>query len=282
MLILGALLVISPFFFMIITSFKSFNELAGGNKLWPRHWTAEAYKVLFAIAKSDGNPIWRYFLNSLWTTLCLALVQMFFSAMGGFALYYYNTWVGKVVMWILTALMAIPFESLLLGRFIFNSNLGWQNTPFALIWPFVGNVFTIYQFRSTFYRIGANTKKAALADGMNSNEFFWTIALPAILPSIITSFILCFITSWNSTLWPVLILQPNSKWATIPVLLYKINTIDPITLVNSYGKVAHIDQVVSTVNLKMATTTLSIAPIFVLFIGLNRQLMKGILKEWKK
>ncbi|ATG97150.1 carbohydrate ABC transporter permease [Mesoplasma lactucae] len=280
-LALVALVILLPMLYMVFNSFKSFEELGTSRGFFPKTWDTKAYEVLFKLTKENNSiPTWQYFTNSLWITTIMMIGQTIMCALAGFGLYYWRTKFNVVIEVLFMAIMTIPGEALLLGRFIQNTELGWQNMALALIVPFLGNVYGIYQFRSMFYRLSRNTKRAAIADGMKPGAYFWMIAIPAIMPAIVTNFITGFITAWNAVLWPILVLEPGSKYATVPVLMYYINTMTADQL-NKMQLVPNLNGGVNLINLKMATATLSVAPLFVGFVLLNKPLMKGILKQWK-
>ncbi|ATG97155.1 carbohydrate ABC transporter permease [Mesoplasma lactucae] len=274
--------ILLPLIYMVLNSFKSFEELGTSNNFLPKTWNTDAYKTLFKITSEKNNiPTWQYFTNSLWITTVMMIFQTLICALAGFGLYYWKTKFNTFVQCLFAAVMTIPAEALLLGRFMQNTALGWQNSALALILPFIGNVYGIYQFRSMFYRLTPNTKRAAMVDGMTPGEYFWTIAIPAIVPAILTNFMVQFITAWNAVLWPILVMEPGSKFATVPVLMYYINTLSSDQLAKM-GFGIKVNAGVNLVNLKMATATLSMAPIFVGFVIFNRPLMKGVLKQWTK
>lgn len=268
--------IIFPFYWMITTSFKPFSDVDPTVKetFWPKHWTVDAYKKLFQYVSASGQTehvsVGLFFGNSIYIALISTICEMVVSLLGGFAIYNWKTKFNKAFMIFMFALIMVPGEAMLLGRFIFAIQLGWKDSVFALVVPFIGNVYTVYLFSSAFSAMSPDLKKAAKIDGLSTFKFFWKIAIPAIKSAIVTSIIISFISAWNSTLWPVMIMTNNSKHATIPMLLYGMLSITGADISQDLASIQN------PINFKMAASVISIVPILAIFIVFNRPIIKGL------
>lgn len=280
-LIIMFLIMIFPFYWMLITSFKSYSEVDPNIKrsfwelMWPESWSLNTYKDMFNFVNltSSNKDITfsRFFFNSFFIAILSTLVQLSVSIVGGFAIYNWRTKFNSVFMIIMFSIMMVPGEAMLLGRYTLMVQLGWMNTLMALIVPFIGNVFTMYLMSNAFYALNKDLKRAAKIDGLNSMQYFIKIALPAISATIITSFIISFIESWNSVLWPVTIMRDDTVWKTIPMMLYKMMGVT--------GQEQEINIGYNPMNMKMAASFIAILPMLVVFIVFNKWIINGLSKK---
>ncbi|AAT75382.1 sn-glycerol-3-phosphate ABC transporter permease component [Mesoplasma florum L1] len=277
-LIIMLIAMIFPFYWMLITSFKPYSEVDTGvmESLWPKHWTLQAYKDMFTFVNNSGGresiPFSRFFFNSLFIALVSTLVQLSVSVIGGFAIYNWRTKFNSLFMIIMFSIMMVPGEAMLLGRYWIAVQMQWRDTLFALIVPFIGNVFTIYLMSNAFYGLNRDLKRAAKVDGLSSFQYFMKIALPAVSATILTSFIISFIESWNSVLWPITVIDNQSgQWRTIPMLLY--------SLMNVSGMTSEEFPIADPINVKMAASILAILPMIIVFIVFNKWIINGLTKR---
>ncbi|ATZ17627.1 carbohydrate ABC transporter permease [Mesoplasma melaleucae] len=276
-LLIVGIIILCPFYWMIITSFKTYPEVAPGidQTIWPKVWSLQAYKDTLKVVKNmaDLNDlnISRFFINSVVVALLSTLLQLFVSLLGGFAIYNWKTRFNSVFLIIIFSIMMVPGEALLMGRFVLISRMGWANTGLALIVPFIGNVFTIYLVANAFSALGSDLRKASKIDGLSNFQYFFKIATPAISATLVTAFITGLITSWNSILWPITIIDQNGTWTTIPMLLYKFLNITGQEVGNNAPN--------DPINVKMAACLICILPMIVLFVVFNRPIINGLTKR---
>ncbi|WP_026389560.1 carbohydrate ABC transporter permease [[Acholeplasma] multilocale] len=272
-----AIIILFPLYWMVITSFKTFADVNPtlNETLWPKHWSLEAYTTMFTYMTESGKasiPVSRFLTNSFSVAGLSAITQMTVSLIGGFALYNWKTKLNPFFMVIMFSLMMIPGESLLLGKYIFAIDLGWENSMLALIVPFIGNAFTIYLISNAFSSLSPDLKRAAKVDGLSTFSFFIRIAIPGIASTIATSMIIAFIQSWNSVLWPITIMDQDSTMATIPMMLYG--------MINITGEAikdfVEVPFAYDPINMKMAASVISILPIFIVFVVFNKWIIKGL------
>ncbi|ASZ08787.1 hypothetical protein CK556_00190 [Mesoplasma chauliocola] len=280
-LILMFIVMIFPFYWMLVTSFKSNAEIDPSAQqsffkmLWPESWNLSVYReMLDFISLTSSNQdvtFTRLFVNSFFIATISTLVQLGVSIVGGFAIYNWRTKFNSVFMIIMFSIMMVPGEAMLLGRYTIMIQMGWGNTLAALIVPFIGNVFTMYLMSNAFYSLNKDLKRAAKMDGLNSMQYFLKIALPAISATIITSFIISFIESWNSVLWPVTIMRDDTPWKTIPMMLYRMMQVSGIEPEIAIGY--------NPINMKMAASFLAILPMIIMFIVFNKWIINGLSKR---
>ncbi|AGY41099.1 sn-glycerol-3-phosphate ABC transporter permease component [Mesoplasma florum W37] len=280
-LIVMFVIMIFPFYWMLITSFKSYSEVDPSIKrgfwemMWPESWSLQVYRDMFEFVNTTSSnkdiTFSRFFFNSFFIAILSTGIQLIVSIIGGFAIYNWRTKFNSVFMIIMFSIMMVPGEAMLLGRYTLMVQLGWMNTLMALIVPFIGNVFTMYLMSNAFYALNKDLKRAAKMDGLNSMQYFLKIALPAISATIITSFIISFIESWNSVLWPITVMRDDTVWKTIPMMLYKMMQVSGIEPEIGIGY--------NPMNMKMAASFIAILPMLVVFIVFNKWIINGLSKR---
>lgn len=200
----------------------------------------------------------RFMMNSFFVTGATVLLQLFFSALGGFALAKYE-FVGKrPIMIIMLATLMIPGPVLMapLYELIFHFKL--IDTHAGLIVPGLVSVFGMFLFRQSMLAIPDDLLQAGRIDGCSEFGLFWNVALPVSRPMIGAFCLIAFMGTWNSFLWPQIILQ-NSDNFTLPIGLRQMIGVYQ----EDYGAL-------------MAGTLLSILPIVALFFTLQREFIAGL------
>ena len=156
------------------------------------------------------------------------------------------------------ATMMIPGEVLLVPNFITVTKLGWIDTYYALIVPWIVSVFAIFLIRQHFLTLPSELRDAAYLDGCSHWRFLWTIVAPLSKPVIVTGALLKFVGSWNAFLW-VLIVTNKDQYRTLPVGLQNFSS-----------------EVGTVYNQLMAAATFSILPILILFLFTQKYFIRGI------
>lgn len=270
--------VLFPFYWMISVAFRTPEEIREGEtgflSIWPKEWSWGAFKFLFnnpALKKGTNISITRAIMVSCFVCILSIISQITISLLCGFGLSYVKTRFNEIFIILLLATIMIPSEALLLGQYLLISKINLRDTFPALFVPFIGNAFTIFMFVNAFKQIDDSIIKSAKIDGLSSWKFFWKIAIPSIKSTIITAILISLISTWNSILWPQMIIQQEKKYFTIPMILWNIinSTGDPNSIWN-YGD--NLDPQ----NLKMAASIISILPMFLIFIFTKKYLVVGI------
>jgi multiple sugar transport system permease protein len=218
-LILGALVSILPFVYMVLTSFKSYGAVINNN-LWP--WPpfgTEAPQLsnipaaiqAIGFDRQLGTPlIVRYFLNSLLVTGGIVLGTLVTSVLAAYALARLEL-PGKNLLFIaVLAVIMVPEDATLVPKVVLMYNLHWYNTYWALIVPFTVNVVAIFLLRQFFMQIPKDLFEAAVMDGMGHLRYLWSIVVPLSRPAVLTVALLNFIWSWDSFKWPLLVTRDTN------------------------------------------------------------------------
>ncbi len=267
-LIVMVIVVAFPFYWMLITSFKTDGELDPTKvpTIWPRIWTIASYQDLLG---SNSLNVGRFIFNSFLVAFLSTILKLVICSIAAFALSYYNSRFREFFFVIMLATMMIPGEAIIIGQLIFVLQVNWDESLAALVIPFVASVFTIYMLRQAFESIPQSIYNTAKVDGASTFKIFFTIALPLIKPTLWKSGIISFIASWNSVLWPTIVLDADSRWATIPMLLWQLTKITGNDQLNT-------TTLMDPQNLKMAGAIMTIAPMFILDIIAKKHSIKGI------
>jgi len=203
-------------------------------------------------------PYNRYFINSVFIATASTLLTLFFCSLGGYAFAKYQ-FRGKTILFgILLASMMVPFQVLLVPLFGLMYDIGWLNSYKAIIIPFSVGAFGVFLMRQFIVTIPSELLDAARIDGCSEFGIYYRIVLPIIKPALGALTIYSFLSSWNGYLWPLIILRDEAKY-TLPIGL--------ANLVGIYRQ---------DYGMLMAGTLLSLLPIVILFLAMQREFVQGI------
>jgi multiple sugar transport system permease protein len=197
----GAVLVTFPFFWMLVTAFKTQAEatapvLSVFPKVWQWHNFAETFRAA---------PFARYFVNSFFVGFAVTGCVIVTSLMAGYAFARLD-FPGRLLLFgLVLATMMIPFEVTLIPNFVLIRKLGWYNTYPALIVPWCASAFSIFLMRQAFMGLPPDYFDAAKVDGCGHLRFLVRIAAPLVKPMMVTVGLFAFLGSYNSLLWPLVV-----------------------------------------------------------------------------
>ncbi len=211
------------------------------------------YRKLWSVV-----PYNQYFINSVFIATASTLLTLFFCSLGGFAFAKYQFKGKKVLFGILLASMMIPFQVLLVPLFGLMYNIGWLNSYMAIIIPFSVGAFGVFLMRQFIITIPSELIDAARIDGCSEFGIYYRIILPIIKPALGALTIYSFLGSWNGYLWPLIVLRDEQKY-TLPIGL--------ANLIGTYRQ---------EYGMLMAGTLLSLLPIVILFLAMQREFIQGI------
>ncbi|KAB2333283.1 carbohydrate ABC transporter permease [Cytobacillus depressus] len=254
LLIIGGLLMVLPFVWMISTSLKAPNEVMIMPPKWiPAifHW--DNYTTAWAMA-----PFARYTLNSLLVVIASTLGELITTILAAYAFSRINFYGRDIAFSILLGTMMVPGEVLLIPNFVTLANLGWIDQYEALIIPWLASIFSIFLLRQFFLSIPKELSFAAKMDGCSDFRFLWSIMVPLAKPALITIALLKAIGSWNAFLWP-LIVTSSEQMRTLPVGLTSFST-----------------ESGTMYELLMAASTMIILPMIILYIILQKYIIEGV------
>ncbi len=257
---LGSLLMLLPFLWMVLATFKPSTEIY--TTFFPRTWTAQSYAEMWEDCNRlmQGGII-RGFLNSFLTTVPVVFVQIIVSAFAAYAFAKLKFFGKNVVFLIMLGTMMIPFSVIMLPQAWLYGRMGLTNGPLAIIIPkFFGSITTVFFLRQFFYGIPDSISEAARLDGAGYTRTFLSVLLPLVMPALATQAILSFIGNWNDFLGPLLFVR-DRNWFTLPLLVNRLN--------GSGGSTSFIPRV-------LAASLISLVPIIIVFAAFQKKIIGSI------
>ena len=255
-LALGAVVMVLPFVWMILSSLMSAREVIAR----PITWFPSALRFGNYSALADAIPLGRMYLNSTVVTVAATLGILLTSSLAGYGFAKFR-FPGRDLLFVLVlATLMIPFFVVLIPVFYIVSKLGWVDTYPGLIVPNLVTAFGIFLMRQYMLSLPDELLDAARVDGESEFGIYWRHVLPLSTPALGALGILAFVFHWNNFLWPLVVARSEEMW-TIPVGL------------NSLRVYASSPEVI---NLQMAGAALAIVPVVVLFLLLQRYFIQGI------
>ncbi len=270
-LLIGAVIIMFPFYWMINISFLTNQEIiSAGQKglpMLPTNWQWNNYSDAWNQGASVSGGFFAAFKASVIVSFGSTFIKLFFAMFAAYSFARFDFKFKEPLFTLLLVTMMLPGQALLAGQFQVLVNVfDWQNTMQGLIMPWVASVFTIFMLRNAYEGIPKSVYKAAEVDGCGKIKFFWKIATPMIMPTVITSALLSIIGSWNAYLWP-------SLAASLP----ELRTL-PVWLLN----VVYDPSVLGSQNMQMAGATMTLIPMILLFLIFKRKIMAGVSRSGTK
>jgi len=260
-----ALFMIFPFYWMIITSLKENNEiLATTQTFYPTIVMWSNYVYVFQYFKFG-----EYMLNTIVVAIFSTLGTLITTILAGYAFGRLQFKGREVLFMVFLMTMMIPGEMMVITNYITVASFGWIGTGQtrlqayeAMIVPFWISVFYIYLLRQNIKQIPNELYLSAKVDGKSDWDFLWRVVVPLVSPTLITITILKFMGTWNSYVWPNLVTNDPS-YRLISNGLRGSAFQDPDTGRTSYGY-------------QMAATVLVTVPLFLLFVFFRKYIMRGV------
>ncbi|CDR31534.1 Inner membrane ABC transporter permease protein ycjP [Acholeplasma oculi] len=276
-LVIMALIVIIPFYWMLNVSFQSTDEVLNSLNvsLFPKVFSPRNYiNVFFYTSSSTSINFPRYLLNTGIVAIFSTVGGTIFSILVAFALARLNFKGKELIFTILLATMMIPGEMMVISNFVTVARLGWVDDPgtgsyLAMIVPFMVSIFHIYLLRQTFKQIPNELYYAAKVDGCGDFKYLYKVMMPMAKSSIVTIVILKLMGTWNAYIWPNLVAHEEYR------------------LVTTWLRGSFIDQAESGVgrpllNYQMAATVMVTVPLLLLFIFFRKYIMSGVSRSGVK
>ena len=259
-LVVFALFVILPFYWMIATSLRDSLELESTRiSFFPKYWKFSNYAEA---VKTAGVTIFiGLFKNTLIVGFLTTAGTMVTTVLAAFAFARLNFKGKEVLFSILLATMMIPGEIFVITNYATVSSLGWKNTYTALVLPFIVSVFYIFFLRQTFRQIPNELYLAAKVDGTGDFKYLWKVMIPMAKSTITSILILSMMGTWNAYVWPNLV-AGDDKMLLVSNGLMKIY--------------AATDETKPMVAYQMAAAVLVTLPLLVVFLLLRKQIMNGV------
>ncbi|HNS09976.1 MAG TPA: carbohydrate ABC transporter permease [Candidatus Ozemobacteraceae bacterium] len=162
---------------------------------------------LFAL---KAQPFYRFFLNTIFVTITVTTVSLFFASLAAYAFAFFNFPFKNAMFMMMLGTMMLPQQALLIPNYIFLSKLGWVNTYMALIVPWLASAYSVFFLRQFFLQLPKDLFEAATIDGCTRFQFYYKVVLPLSIPSMVTLGIFSFLANWNSFVWPLIVTNDTS------------------------------------------------------------------------
>jgi len=257
------LIVLFPFYWMIISSLKSYGAYNSEYipKFFAANPTLENYKSAFTTVNLGG-----YFFNTVIFALVTTAIMLVVITLAAFAFARLDFKGKNIVFTIFLSLMMIPNELIIITNFVTITNAGLRNTFTGLILPSITSIFYIYLLKENFEQIPDNLYKAAKVDGTSDFKYLIRVMIPICKPTMITITILKIIECWNSFVWPRLITD-NEKYYLVSNGIQEIRE-------NGFGR--------ENIPAMMAAVVVISVPLIILFFVFRKQIMAGVQKSGTK
>ena len=263
LLSLWAIFVIFPFYWMVMTSFKSYS--AYNSEFIPRLITLAPTMENYFEAFS-AVPLAKYFLNTVLFTLITTAIMLVVTVLAAFAFARLDFPGRDLVFTVFLALMMIPAELVVITNFVTITNWDLRNTFTGLVLPSVTSVFYIYLLREHFAQIPDEMYYAAKTDGTSDLKYLLKVMVPICKPTIVTITILKVIECWNSFVWPRLITD-NEAYYLLSGGIQQIRE-------NGFGR--------DNIPAMMAAVVVVCLPLIVLFLIFRDRIMEGVARGGTK
>ena len=256
-LALWGLIVLFPFYWMLLTSVKSYGSYNSEYipAFFTLHPTLQNYKEAFTAV-----PLVSYFINTLVFTIVTTGLMLIITLLSAFA-FARLSFPGKNVIFLLfLSLMMIPNELVVITNYVTITNLNMRNSYPGLILPSVASVFFIYLLKENFEQVPEEIYKAAKVDGTSDLKYLFKVLVPISRPTVITIIILKVIECWNSYVWPRLVTD-DPKYFLVSNGIQEIRE-------NGFGR--------ENVPAMMASVVAVSIPLIILFLIFHKKIMEGV------
>ena len=263
LLSIWAVVVLFPFYWMVLTSFKSYSSY--NSEFVPRFFAADPTLTNYRDAFT-AVPLARYFLNTLIFTVVTTAVMLVVTVLAAFAFSRLEFRGKNIVFALFLSLMMIPNELVVITNFVTITDWDMRNTFQGLILPSVASIFYIYLLKENFEQIPEELYKAAKVDGTSDLKYLLRVMLPICRPTVVTVTILKVIECWNAYVWPRLITDDQAYFLVS-------NGIQEIRE-NGFGR--------ENIPAMMAAVVVISLPLVVLFLIFRKKIMSGVLRGGTK
>ena len=262
-LIIWALIVLFPFYWMILTSIKSYGDYNAEfiPQFIAKNPTLENYLSAFTAV-----PLAKYFLNTVLFTLATTAIMLIVTILAAYAFARLEFKGKNLAFTLFLSLMMIPSELVVITNFVTVTNADLRNNLWGLILPSVASVFYIYLLKENFSQVPDELYYAAKVDGTSDLKYLWKVMIPICKPTVVTIAILKVIECWNSYVWPRLITD-DPEFFLVSVGIQEIRE-------NGFGR--------ENVPAMMAAVVVVSVPLIVLFLIFRKKIMAGVARGGTK
>ena len=257
LLSIWAIVVLFPFYWMVLTSIKSYGT-----------YNSEHVPVFFTLSPTAENyqnaftavPLGGYLLNTLIFSVLTTATMVIVSTLAAYAFARLRFPGKNLVFGLFLSMMMIPTELVVITNFVTITNFELRNSFLGLILPSITSVFYIYLLKENFEQVPDELYRAAKVDGTSDLKYLWKVMVPICRPTLVTITILKLIECWNSYVWPRLITDD-------PAYFLVSNGIQEIRE-NGFGR--------ENIPAMMATVVVISVPLILLFLAFRKKIMEGV------
>lgn len=257
LLVFWALMVLFPFYWMILTSLKSYG--AYNSEYIPKFYTLSPTLQNYVDAFTQVS-LTKYFINTLIFTISTTAIMLVVITLAAFAFARLQFRGKNLVFSLFLSLMMIPNELVIITNFVTITNLNLRNTFLGLILPSITSIFYIYLLKENFEQVPDSLYYAAKVDGCSDLKYLWKVMIPICKPTLITVTILKVIECWNSYVWPRLITDDESY--------YLVSNGIQFIRESGFGR--------ENIPAMMAAVVVISIPLIVLFLIFRNKIMEGV------
>ncbi|HIS25955.1 MAG TPA: carbohydrate ABC transporter permease [Candidatus Pullilachnospira intestinigallinarum] len=253
-LIIGAVIMLVPFVWMVLTSFKTYAETVKVPIQWlPAVWSWDNYREV--LMRLDFI---RYYGNTIIVTVLTTVLMLFIGSLSAFAFARMNFPFKNALFYMLLTVFMVPAQMTMIPKYLIISNLGWVDSLKALVIPNLFSVYTMFMLRQFFAALPRELEDAGKIDGCSYFRLYWNIEMPLCKSSVVAITVLNVLWCWNDLLWP-LIATSSDKMRVLSVAM--------ATLQGQHG---------TQYQLLMAAGVLAIIPMIIIYIFGQRYFIEGI------
>lgn len=253
-LLLGAVVMVFPFVWSVLTSFKNLSEsLQFPPKFLPHSWALINYRDVW-----EQLPFIDFFINTVLMVLLRIIFAVIFSAMAAYAFARMQFPLKNLLFILVLMPMMVPAQIFVLPQYLFASRIQITNTVMALVLPGMASTFGIFLLRQFFMGVPDELEEAAILDGCNPGQIFVKIMLPLVKPGIVSLSIFTALFAYKDLLWPLIV---NTSIEKMPL---------------SSGLAMLQGQFTTNYPQLMAGAVIAIIPMAVLFLVFQKQFVEGI------
>lgn len=249
-----AFLVLAPFIWMILTSFKDMSEIY----VYPPKWLPTTFNFENYVNAFSAAPFGRYYFNSVLVALTVTIGQLITCSMAAFAFARLKFWGRDVLFFIFLGTMMIPYNVTMIPSFMVLYWLGWIDSYYALIVPGLASAFGTFLLRQFFITIPRELEEAAYIDGATRLQVLRRIIIPLAKPALATLAIFTFMGAFNDFIWALIVVN-SEEMRTVQL-----------------GLAIFRDRYLTQWDLLMAGSVTAVLPILMVFFFAQKYFIKGI------
>lgn len=255
-LILGTLVTLVPFIWILATSLKPASEIVRmPPTFFPENWTLNSYKTIFNDPKI---PLARFYLNSALVAFGRVIITLFLSSLVGYVFAKYNFRGKNLLFGFILIQLMVPFTVIMIPAYLILVQLRLIDTLWGLVIPSMVDAFGIFLMRQFIETFPNDLIDAARIDGSGEFGIYRKIVLPNLGAALATLGIFTFMTTWNDYLWPLIVITTHEK-RTLPLLLTWYNS--------QHGQ---------RYDLTMAASILVLIPVLLVYVFFQRWIVRGV------